>query len=97
MVFPMDKEDVKFQLWKVRMGEHFEQRRMMKIQLESLAIPEFIEFIKLLEDRDLKTAINCGIKGWRFWIAEHELCHRMLGKLLPRYEIVEKIQEENKQ
>ncbi|RSN78413.1 hypothetical protein [Candidatus Methanodesulfokora washburnensis] len=97
MGYLMAKDEISILLWKERMRDHFQQRRMMKIQLESLAIPELIDFIKSLDTRDLKTAVNCGIKGWRYWIAEHELCHRMLSILLPKYEIVEKARQENKQ
>ena len=65
-----------------RMRVSILERMRMKERVEKMSIEEYLEFVKRADERTLGIIRSCGVKGARYWIAEHQLCHKILGKLV---------------
>ena len=65
-----------------RMRKSIIERMKMRDRIERMSIEEYLEFVKRADERTLGIIRSCGVKGVRYWIAEHQLCHKILGKLV---------------
>ena len=65
-----------------RMRASIIERMKMRDRIERMSIEEYLDFVKRADERTLGMIRSCGVKGARYWIAEHQLCHKILGKLV---------------
>jgi hypothetical protein len=65
-----------------RMRKSIADRMEMRDRIEKMSIEEYLDFVKRADERTLGIIRSCGVKGARYWIAEHQLCHKILGKLV---------------
>ena len=89
----MSKPRYSYEEWYKKVAGYWNWRREEEEKVNEMKVHEFIAWLKEASDRQLATCMSFKLSTWKRWLLLHEMAHRILHKLLPQYEIVEKGQE----